>query len=169
MEKKSKAILAALKQLNGAAIAAIDTLTPVKLTGGKKNEMQGKIYKKVSGSNIMFFCNLNSNGYENMVNRRLASEGKEPFTLNPRAWGERVTGTPFVSHKGSLYVEAIFLKAPTKIEYLYNGEPIDQDKIIGLPGVKEEGYQGNLENKVIIRTYHLENITSLKMGELSVI
>jgi hypothetical protein len=168
MEKKSKAILAALKTLNGTAIAAIDTFTPVKLTGGKKNEMQGRIYKKVSGSNIMFFCNLNSNGYENMVNRRLAAEGKEPFILSPRVWGERVTGTPFVSHKGQLYVEAIFLKAPTKIEYFYNDQPIDKDKIIGLPE-KQEGDQGGLDNKVIIRTYHLENITSLKMGEMSVI
>jgi hypothetical protein len=168
MEKKSKAILASLKKLNGTAIAAIDTFTPVKLTGGKKNAMQGKIYKKVTGSNIMFFCNLNSNGYENMVNRRLEQEGKEPFTLSPRVWGERVTGTPFVSHKGSLYVEAIFLKAPTKITYYLDDQEIDKSDIIGLPE-KSEGDQGGLDNKVVIRTYHIENITSLKMGDLSVI
>ena len=168
MEKKSKAILAALKQLNGTAIAAIDTFTPVKLTGGKKNAMQGKIFKKVTGANIMFFCNINCNGYENMVNRRLEKEGKEPFTLSPRSWGERVPGTPFVAHKGSIYVEAIFLKAPTKITYFYDDKEIDKKDIIGLPE-KSEGDQGGLDNKVIIRTYNIENVTSLKMGELSVI
>lgn len=170
MDSKSKAIMAALKQLNGTAIAAIDTITPVKLTGGKKNPLQGRITKKVSGANIQFFCNLNSNGYKNMVQRRLNKEGKEvEFELSPRVWGERVPTTPFVMHKGAVYVEAIFLKAPTKIVYLLDGETeIDKKDIEGLPEKKEEGEQGGLEDKVIIRTYHLENITALKMGALSV-
>jgi len=32
-----KNLMAALKQLNGVAIASIDSITEVKLTGGKKN------------------------------------------------------------------------------------------------------------------------------------
>ena len=169
MEKKSAQILAALKQLNGTAIASIDTVTPVKLTGGKKNPMQGKITKKVTGSNIMFFCNLNSNGYENMVNRRLAEEGKDSFQLSPRAWGERVPSTPFVTHKGKVYIETIFLRPPTKIEYFCDGVTIEPEDIPGLPVKKSESTQGNLDRKVIIRTYDINNIKSLRMGELSVL
>ena len=169
MEKKSAQILAALKQLNGTAIASIDTETPVKLTGGKKNPMQGRITKKVSGSNIMFFCNLNSNGYENMVNRRLAEEGKDSFQLSPRTWGERVPSTPFVTHKGKVYIETIFLRAPKNIEYFCDGVTIEPENIPGLPVKKSEGTQGNLDRKVIIRTYDINNIKSLRMGELSVL
>lgn len=168
MEKKDQ-ILAALKQLNGCAIGAIDTITEVKLLGGKKNPMLNKVTKKVTGGNVMFFCNINSNGYYNMVNRRLSQEGKEAdFKLSPRAWGERVPNTPFVVHKGKVYVEVIYLKAPKNIEYLLEGNPIDKTEIQGLPENKE-GDQGGLNNKVIIRTYDVESITGLKMGDLSVI
>jgi len=162
-------LMAALKQLNGCAIASINSKTEVKLTGGKKNPMQGKIEKVMEGGNIMLFCNMNNNSYNDMVKRRLESEGKDPesFCLGKRVWGERVPQTPFVLHNGQVYMEAIFLKSPKKVSYLYNGEPIEKNQIEGLP-VKEEGEQGGLENKVIIRTYKLDSVTRLKMGELSV-
>lgn len=166
---KKEELMAALKKLNGCSIGSIDTLTEVKLTGGKKNPQQGRITKKVTGGNVMFFCNIASNAYQNMVKRRLEAEGKNPenFELKPRVWGERVPTTPFVMHKGEIYVEAIFLKSPKSVEYFLDGAPIAKADVIGLDD-KGESEQGGLDNKVIIRTYKLASIQKIKMGDMSV-
>lgn len=162
-------LLAALKQLNGCAIGAIDSLTDVKLKGGQSNPQQGRITKEMKGGNVMFFCNINNNSYNDMVKRRLVKEGKDPesFVLGKRAWGERVPNTPFVLHKGELYVEVIFLHSPKQVTYMLDGKPVPKWCVWGLEE-KEEGNQGGLDNKVIIRTYKLSSINRIKMGNLSV-
>ncbi len=161
--------MAALKQLNGVAMASIDSVTEVKLTGGKKNPQKDRVTKVLKHGSIMFACNMNNNSYNDMVKRRLVKEGKDPesFRLGKRVWGERVPNTPFVLHKGQVYVEAIFMAAPKDISYLLDGKPIDKNQINGLPK-KSEGKQGGLDNKVSIRTYKLGSITKLRMGALSV-
>lgn len=163
-------LMAALKQLNGCAIAGIDTITVEPLTGGKKNPMKDRITKVMNHGSIMFFCNLNNNGYDAMVKRRLEKEGKNPesFKLGKRVWGERVPNTPFVLHKGEVYVETIFLHSPKDVSYLLDGAPIDKADIEGLKVKKVEGVQGGLNDKVIIRTYKLKSIQKLRMGDLSV-
>ena len=163
-------LMAALKQLNGCAIAGIDTKTIEPLLGGKKNPMKDRVSKVMKHGSIMFFCNLNNNGYDAMVKRRLIKEGKDPesFKLGKRVWGERVPNTPFVLHKGQVYVETIFLSAPKDVSYLLDNEPIAKSDIEGLKVKKIEGKQGGLNDKVIIRTYKLESIEKLRMGDLSV-
>jgi hypothetical protein len=160
-----------LKTIEGTVIAGIDTTTSVKLTGGKKNPMQGKIEKVSIGQNIMLFVNGKGSSYETMVKKRLAEEGKDPetFKLSKRTWGERIPLTPLVLHKGNLYLETIFLKKPKNISYLLDGKPIDKNEIKGLPAPKNEGLQANLRNKVIIRTFKLESIKKFKCGSLSVL
>jgi len=147
------------------AIVGITTETPVTLTGGKKNPMQGRVVKRLLSGNVILLCNRESNGYENMVKRRLEKEGvaAENFTLGERKWGNRISGTPYVSHKGNLYLETIFLRKPTKIEYLLDGEVIDKKDIIGLPE-KKEGEQGGLIDKVIIRDYKAENVKAIRVN-----
>jgi len=170
MEQLAQKIVNSLTQLNGCAIGSITAVTNVVLKGGKKNPMQGEITKVAKNANVMFFCNSKSNGYQNMVKRRLEAEGKAPesFKLSKRVWGERIADTPFVTHKGQLYVEVIFLRAPSKVEYMRAGLPIAKEDIEGLPVDKQEGKQGGLEDKVIIRTYKLSSLREIKMGELSV-
>ncbi len=114
-------ILEKLNDFKGAQIIGLDAVTEVKLLGGQKNPMQGKVKKVTTGSQVMIF--KNGKGYKNMVNRRLkkqnagdlttialfeaiASSGFEP---GPRQWGQRVEGTPFVEHKGKFYLECIFI------------------------------------------------------------
>ena len=154
-----------LADVNGATFIGIDSTTVVKLTGGKKNIMQGRVTKTVTGSNVMVFTNKNSNGYSNMVARRLEKEGKDPgdFKLSPRPWGVRIPDSPFVQHNDKLYLEVIFLKAGT-VEYLFDGRSIDKDQIEGLAD-KEEGEQGGLDNKVVIRTYSVDNITAITVDK----
>lgn len=163
-------LMANLKKLNGTAIASIDSKTPVKLKGGKKNLMQGRIEKVSKNSNIMLFCNMNNNSYDTMVKKRLKKEGKNPesFKISPRPWGKRVPQTPLVIHGEKTYVEAIFLSAPKNVEYLLDGKAIDKNLIEGLPVEKDNGAQSGLSDKVIIRTFNLDNITAFRCGELSV-
>lgn len=151
-----------LENVNGGSFVGLDTMTVVPLKGGKKNPMQGRVTKVTRGSSVMVFTNKAKNGYQEMVKRRLAEEGKDPesFVLGQRVWGERIDGTPFVAHKDKKYLEAIFLRAG-KSQYLLDGQPIAKEAIVGLEE-KSEGAQGGLENKVAIRTYDLESIIGIR-------
>lgn len=150
--------------LAGGTFVGIDTLTEVKLRGGQKNPMQGRVTKRMTGAQIMVFTNQNTNAYAEMVRRRLAEEGMDPdsFQLGERAWGTRVPGTPFVEHKGRYYLETIFQRAG-RVEYLLDGEPIERDQIQGLEERSENPEsQAGLERKVVIRTFALDSIIGLR-------
>ena len=153
-------------KVNGATFISIDTLTPVILRGGKSNPFQGIVTKEVTGSSVMLFQNKASNGYDNMVKRRLQKEGKDPesFVIGPRQWGTREQGTPFVTHKGKTYLEVIFLSAGIR-KFLVSGMEMNPSLIPGLDLEKDEGHQGGLENKVLIRTYNVDNIVRLTIDK----
>jgi hypothetical protein len=156
----------ALDGLAGGTFVGLDTATNPKLKGGKKNLMQGRITKRMTGATVMCFSNTNGSAYNNMVKRRLAEEGKDPttFEVGPRAWGERVPNTAFVTHKDKNYLEVIFLH-PGKVEYFLDDKPINPAWIEGLedPTVNPDS-QGGLseDNRVVIRTFDVENIVALR-------
>ena len=153
---------AAFDTLEGGTFVGMDTVTDVKLTGGKKNAQQGRVTKRMTGAQVMCFTNSKTNAYDAMVRRRLEAEGKDPdsFELGPRAWGQRIVGTPFVEHNGKHYLEVIFLKSGS-VQYLLDGQPVDETAIEGLPD-RKEGDQAGLENKVVIRTFALDSIVELR-------
>ena len=166
---KATQLLAAVNNINGASFIGLDTLTEVKLTGGKSNPQQGRITKRMVGASVMAFQNKNVNGYEAMVQRRLVAEGKDPasFELGPRQWGTRIPNLPIVEHTKdgdtSYYLEVIFLK-PGDSFYLCDGKPIDEADIIGLPKVKVDPLaQGGVDNKVIIRSFKADSITEIRI------
>lgn len=151
--------------VNGNNIISISTKTDVTLKGGKGNPQQGKVKKVMTGANVMVFQNKETNGYENMVKRRLIAEGKDPetFKLGPRPWGVRIEGTPIITHKDQDYLEVIFLTSG-KSHYEIDGQIVDKEAIKGLPEetVNEEA-QGSLEDKVIVRTFKAQSITEIKI------
>lgn len=153
--------------INGSSFVGIDTVTKVKLKGGKKNLLQGRVTKRMTGASVMIFQNKNINGYDAMVKRRLVNEGKsaEDFTLSARSWGTRIVNTPFVEHKGQYYLEVIFLKAGNT-EVLLDGEVVDSNTIEGYPVSSPAGKQGDLDNKVIIRTFKIDSITAIKVNKI---
>lgn len=160
-----KELLCNGKKVNGGTFVGIDTITVPSLKGGKQNPHKDIVTKTTIGSSVMVFQNKNSNAYQNMIVRRLEEEGKDTnFELSPRKWGQRVEGTPLVEHKGNYYIEVIFLKAG-KTTYQLEGKDVDKSEIIGLDLNKEEGKQGGLDNKVIIRTYKLSSITRITIGK----
>lgn len=165
--------------VNGSSFVGIDTESVVKLKGGKKNEQQGRVTKRVTGAQVMVFTNQESNGYENMVKRRLIEEGKDPetFKLGERAWGTRVPGLPIIEHEKDgvvkEYLEVIFLK-PGTTEYFLDGQPIEKSDIQGLEDEKEEKDekkneqkedtgQGGLQNKVIVRTFSADSLINVRI------
>lgn len=167
MSKKSILELLIADNINGATPISIDTTTIPTLKGGQKNPHQGRITKYMQGANVMVFQNKKSSSYGDMVARRLKAEGKDPdsFVLGPRSWGTRREGQPFVDHKGEVYLEVIFLKSPgKKVTYVLDGTtPIDKADIEGLDD-KEEGEQGGLDNKVIIRTFKVSNVVGITIS-----
>jgi len=155
-----------MSRVNGASFVGITTSTEPKLLGGKKNPFIGHTRKITVGASVMVFQNKTKNGYNEMVKRRLIKEGKNPesFELSPRAWGTRLEGIPFVEHNGQYYLEVIFLSTG-KSHYEVDGIITPADRIEGLTGRGEEGRQGGLEDKVVIRTFKVSSITSLTVNK----
>lgn len=159
MSKRVNLYTLMVKEVNGSSIISITTITDQKLRGGRSNPLQGKVQKIMSHASVMVFQNANT--YEAMVRNRLIKEGKEPdFTMQPRVWGERVEGTPFIYHKGNYYLEVIRL-TPGKITFTVDGVEIDYQDIIGLEYTPEAS-QGGLNNKVLIRLYDVKHIKEVK-------
>lgn len=164
---KHTTLLQAVNNVSGASFIGLDTLTEVKLKGGAKNPMQGRVTKAMHGASVMVFQNKNINGYESMIQRRLAIEGKDPgsFKLGERAWGTRVPNLPIVEHlkdgETQYYLEVIFLN-PGKTEYMLDGAPIQCGDIVGLQQ-HDQPYQGGLDNVVVIRTFKADSIVEMRV------
>lgn len=164
------ALEALVTTISGTGFVGLDTETDVKLLGGRKNILQGRVKKVMKGASVMMFSNKNSNGYENMVNRRLSAEGKDiEFEVHPRKWGTRVEGLPIVEHNGEKYLEAVFIKAGD-IHYELDGQPIDPATVEGFQAKGEisEEQQGGVSNKVILRTFKFSSITGMRIAGVDV-
>lgn len=158
-----------ISKIDGNTTAEIDTITNVKLKGGKKNPFQDRVAKKTIGATVMLYNNSSENVYADMVKSRMVEEGKDPneFTLKPRAWGERIENTPFIEHKEKQYLECIFVGAG-KTVYLVDGEETPKEEIEGLetaPRKVSEESQGGIEQKVTLRTFSLESILDIRLVE----
>lgn len=144
-------VSAILKDLSGNTFIGLTTETTPKLTGGKKNAMQGRVIKRTVSS-VQIFTNQTTNAYENKRKKADAD-----FQLSPRAWGERVKGTAFVTHKGKDYIEVIFNKVIETAYYL-DGATIAKDEIEGLPASRP----ASETDDVVIRTYGLDSIREIR-------
>jgi hypothetical protein len=67
-------VMDVLEKLKGVSFIGLDIETQVKLKGGKKNPMQGRVTKRVTGSTVLVAQNKNTNTYQNMVRNRIAGE-----------------------------------------------------------------------------------------------
>lgn len=165
-------LLDLLHHVNGASFIAISTATrPLmnKTINGKgtgDNPHYGRIIKSQTDSSVLVFQNKTTNGYRNMVQKRLATEGKDPFdfAISQRRWGTRIKDLPVVEHEGELYLEVIYL-TPGPVQYLFDGKPIDRSDIIG---VRDYGppEQGGLDRKVQLRVVKFSSLTNIKIDGL---
>lgn len=147
--------------------AGLDYISEVKLLGGKKNKMQGRVTKKVTGARVFVGAS-----YEKMVRRRQAEEGLvADFVPQKRTWGHYVGDYPIVEHEKDgvkkYYIQVIFDDSKKlNVEYLLDGEPIEKEQIEGLPESSEGGTQGDIERKVVPRSITLTSLTEFRGGGL---
>lgn len=168
-ETTEAALIEMLKAVNGMTFISIDTevVPEMNSTMGKgtnlKNPHYGRVVKRQTGSVVMVFQNKTVNGYEQMVQRRLAAEGKDPFDfeLSPRKWGKRLPNLPIVQNGDEYFLEVIFLK-PGKVEWVLDGEVVPEERIIG---VRRYGKpeQGGLDNKVQLRAFSFTSLRRIKI------
>ncbi len=97
-------------------------------------------------------------------------EGWEPA---PRQWGERIPQTPFVQHKGKLYLECMVTDCH-RVEYRLDNKPVDFAEVE--PFLREkstssrqmltvESPEGtDSSREVVWRTFALENIVQVSMN-----
>lgn len=143
----------ALQDRTGATFITIIAETEPKMNK-RGNPYLGRVTKRarVNGSIGGY--------YPDMVNHQRAREGLEvDFKAVPRLWGVRIVGTPFVEHRGNLYLE-MKVERVLSSEYLLDGEPVDRailDPWLPVRKKSESSRQG-VDKDVVIRDYMLTRI-----------
>lgn len=174
--------------LKGTSIVNITTRTPVKLLvnlkqedGSKvKNDQVGRV-EKVTVVSALIYNDVNTNVYEQKVNRELVKEGKEPeFKVADPKWDwktvaagikEYTTKPKKAGEEGvtDQYLQYIQVGKPRSY-YLLDGQPISKSEIKGMPEYKpSKGQQGGLQNQVQIRMVKLQNIQRLAVKGLKLV
>ena len=152
--------------LNGLTFIGMDTETTVKLKGGKKNIFQGRVTKRTTGISARIAQNMHTNAYVNSVRKGLELEGKsaDDFQLSPRKWGVKIENTPFIENKGQYYLE-VDIQSVGEVQVLLDGEVVDKSTIEGYPASRVEAKQGDLEDKIILRDFKVESITTIRINK----
>lgn len=170
---KTTDLLTALSALKGVSFVGVTMETEVKLTGGKKNPMLGRVTKVSEVQAMVAKTAEDVSVYQNAVNKRLIAEGKDGnFEAGHLPWGSWKDGlfgliienTPKSTGIKGDYIRLAVLNTISKPQYLLDGKPVDKSEIEGLPVKKTEGKQGGLseENKMIIRSPKVESILAIR-------
>ena len=159
-----------LTSMDNTVIATVRTVTvpEMRKTG---NPFYGKVVKVQDLS-----ASVGSWSYQRAVNNRRQKEWQnallqdentpEPalFVPEARRWGTRVPNTPFVEHKGQLYVE---LSVHNCLRQLYlddKGIPVSKDLLEPYMPKKKDGERQELDNPIILRDVKVENIVAITYG-----
>lgn len=164
-------LIVKLASLRGSQIVTLTTETDARLrkthptlkVGGKaaRSPYADDSVTKVSRVNVVINFT-----YQNAVNRQQCREGNAgDFVAQPRQWGERVEGTPFVQHKGRLYVECKVERVVGETEFRVNGLPIDRSEIADyLPASRSSAEHQGVDREIVLRDYALDSILAVTMG-----
>lgn len=117
-EITTAALTAVLQAIKGAKIATFVTET-VPALKKRGNPFEGVIKRTTMNGLINF-------NYRTALDKALIANGKAPSNrpAGKRAWGEKVPNSPFIMHKGAMYLEVKNNGRPSKVEYLIDGETI---------------------------------------------
>lgn len=101
--------------------------------------------------------------YKSVVNRRLEKAGETTVDeVHPRKWGERIPNTPFVLHKGQLYLETLILGV-SNTQYFFDGKEVQKSDIADFLAEKTSSDTYNLgNNQPVWRDYKLSSIKEIK-------
>ena len=88
----------------------------------------------------------------------------ETFVAEPRKWGVRRDGTPFVDHKGATYLE-VKVERSLHCEYrLDDGTPVDASIVEPWLPSRVEGRRQMVDKPVILRDYKMENLREVTVN-----
>jgi hypothetical protein len=148
---------ALLCEARGARFVTVTTLTVPDMRK-TNNPYIGRV-KKVSRINGV--VNFH---YEHAVNRSLAKRGEEPsFIAQPRKWGVRLTGTPFVSHitKEGFHRLYLVMKVEKCIDHEYryvdSGEMLTDSEVAEM----RKFFPTRKQAEVIERDFDVRHILSI--------
>jgi hypothetical protein len=156
-------------ETNGARFASIVSTTDarVKKTSNDGTETNPNFKDTIKTSKALVILNHN---YTNSVNNQRNREGDDTqFVAHPRTWGTRISGTSFVEHKDTLYLE---LKVESSLGYEYfnktTGEHLDKDEVHSFITPRKESGRQQVANPVIIRDYKVSNLDYITMNGMTV-
>ena len=153
-------MVAILHAVKGAKMVSIISQTDP----GRNKACAGHCVKQSHVNGVINFH------YENAVNRQQAREGGEAtFEAKPRKWGERIKGTPLVTHKGFTYLELKVEKA-LKTEYFIRQPggvlaPCQKSDVEEwLRPTRPSGGRQGVQREVVLRDYKMASIIEIRMG-----
>lgn len=157
-----------LSARKGAQIVTIVANVEPEMRKGKGESQNPYIGRVRKVSTVNGLVNWN---YQNSVNNQRVREDLEPdFEPEPRKWGVRIKGLPFVTHtrKGDetprLYLELKVQKVLGTV-YLLDNQPVPKEVLEPwLPAPREEGARQGVENPVVLRDYALENLEAITVS-----
>lgn len=104
--------------------------------------------------------------YADAVNRERELEGMVPdFVAEPRKWGERIAGTPLVTHNGRWYLEVRIKSSKTLAFIMPDLSHVDPAEVEKWLPNRHSGRQG-IKNAVIIRDFAVDNLRSVNMKKM---
>jgi hypothetical protein len=150
----AEAFVAMLHTIRGATMVSFISATEPDMRAGNPYPGLRKVSKV--GATLNF-------DYAAAVNRQRVREGMvADFVAEPRKWGERVKGTPLVTHKGRWYVEAKVERSEVVAYIMPDLSPVDPELVAGWLKARHGGRQG-VERTVILRDFSVENIRSMRI------
>ena len=169
METKPKTVslgefLATLESARGARPVTFTATTDARLR--KTGNPFGQVNKR---SEVNGMVNWH---YQNAVNRQRAREDSATdFEARPRKWGKRIPKSPFVVHKGALYLE---VKVERSLNHRYvtpDGRALtDADVAPFLPKRSSNAAHQGVEREIILRDYRVDHMDAISIdGERLVI
>ena len=142
-------LTAVLQLIKGAKIATIviETVPDLKKRGNPFINVT-----KRTTMNVLFNFN-----YRKALDKALVANGKHPSNrpAGKRAWGEKVPNSPFIMHKGHMYLEAKNNGRPSKTEWFADGKTIDAKEIAPF-------LRAHQEMEVPMVDVRIENIKELR-------
>lgn len=154
IEISASNFVAMLYSVRGATMVSFIASTEPRLRAGNPFPGLRKV-SKIGGV-------LNFN-YAAAVNRQREREGMTPdFVAEPRKWGQRVEGTPIVTHNGKFYVECKVEKSEVVAYIMPDLSPVDPDEVAKWLPARHGGRQA-VEKTIILRDFAVENIRSIRM------
>ena len=146
--------VAMLYSVRGATMVSFIASTEPRLKAGNPFPGLRKI-TKIGGV-------LNFN-YAASVNRQREREGMTPdFVAEPRKWGQRVEGTPIVTHNGKFYVEAKVERSEIMGYIMPDLSVVDENEVAKWLPNRHSGRQ-HVEKTIILRDFAVENLRSMRI------